>query len=71
VKTITLNFPDNIDVTGTAVPHVHLQADVLSLFKAPNMIDFSTLTTIHMPGTDAGKLAANYANMFTVTYAGL
>jgi hypothetical protein len=50
---------------------VHLTADVAVLFKSPNVIDFSTINTIHMPGANAKKLADNYANMFTLTYAGL
>ena len=70
LKTITLPFPDEIEVTGTATPHIHLQADLLTMFKSPNKISFSNLTTIHMPGADAKKLADNYANMFTVSYAG-
>lgn len=70
LRTITLNLPNSIQVSSTAVPHVHLEANLLNLFKSPNVIDFSTMTTIHMPGADAKKLADNYANMFTVTYAG-
>jgi hypothetical protein len=40
------------------------------MFKAPNVIDFATLNTIHMPGANAKTLADNYADMFTITYAG-
>lgn len=70
VKTVTLSFADPIEV-GANTPHIHLTADVLALFKAPNKIDFSTISTIMTPGANAKKLADNYANMFTVTYAGL
>lgn len=71
LKTLTLTFPQPIEVPGTLEPHIHLQADVLSLFKSPNKIDFSVLNTIHMPGTDAKNFSDNYANMFTITYAGI
>lgn len=71
LKTITLNLPNNIEVTKNGVNHVHLQADLLQMFKSPNVIDFSQTTTIHMPGADAKKLSDNYASMFSITYAGL
>lgn len=71
LKTITLDMPTAITVTRTATPHVHLTADVLKIFSSPNVIDFSTLTTVHMPGVAAKRLSDNYANMFSVTYAGL
>jgi len=71
LKTLTLALPNEVEVTKSITPHIHLQADVLSLFKSPNVIDFSTLTTIHMPGANAKKLSDNYANMFTIKYAGI
>ena len=71
LKTVTLTFDNPIEVTESGVPHIHLQADVLALFKSPNKISFATMNTIHMPGTDAKNFADNYAHMFTVTYAGL
>lgn len=71
LKTLTLDLPQAITVTKSSTPHVHLTADVLKMFKSPNVIDFSALTTVHMPGAAAKKLSDNYANMFSVTYAGL
>ncbi|MEO6832154.1 MAG: MbnP family protein [Chitinophagaceae bacterium] len=71
LKTVTLNFPTEIEVTKSGVPHVHLQADILKLFKGANTIDFSQMNTIHMPGPNAKILSDNYANMFSVTFAGL
>ena len=71
LKTITIIFPNEIEVTKNATPHVHLKADVLAMFKSPNVVAFATNNTIHMPGAAANKLADNYANMFTISYAGL
>ncbi|PQJ12234.1 hypothetical protein CJD36_000290 [Flavipsychrobacter stenotrophus] len=71
LKTVTLTFPTPITVGSGAENHVHLAANVLALFKSPNIIDFSTLNTIHMPGPDAKLFADNYASMFSVSYAGL
>lgn len=71
LKTVTINFPNEVEVTKSGTPHIHLQADILKLFKSPNVISFATTNTVHMPGTDATKVAANYAGMFTITYSGL
>lgn len=71
LRTITLPFPAAIEVSKSAEPHVHVQADILALFAAPNKIDFAATSTIHMPGPDANKLADNYTHMFSISYAGL
>lgn len=71
VKTITMDFANEIAVTKDQTPHIHVQADILAMFKSPNVIDFSTLSIVHMPGAGAKKLSDNYANMFSVSYAGL
>lgn len=71
LKTITLDFATDIEVTATQEPHVHIEANLLALFKSPNVIDFAMMNKVHMPGAGAKKLADNYANMFSVTYAGL
>ena len=71
VKTVTINLPQAITVTTNGENHIHLSADVLALFKSPNVIDFSTTNSIHAPGADAKMIADNYANMFSITYAGL
>jgi len=70
LKTITIPFETPIVVTKSQEPHIHLQADLLKMFNAPNLIDFSRVNTIHMPGDAAKKLADNYADMFSITYAG-
>ncbi len=67
IKTVNLNFPNNATVTTAISPKVILKADLLEWFKTPNIVNFSTLTTIHMPGTDAKLIADNYADMFSVT----
>ncbi len=71
VKTVKMALPQAITVSATTTPHVHLTADVLALFKSPNKIDFSTTYLVVTPGEEVKMLADNYANMFTITYAGL
>jgi hypothetical protein len=71
VRTVTLNFPNPITVNTTNVNHIHLAADVLALFKSPNVVDFSAISLMQDPGTNAKMFADNYANMFSVSYSGL
>ena len=71
LKTITVSFPQAITVTSNGENHIHLSADVLALFKSPHIIDFSALNLVNTPGPNALLIADNYANMFSVTYAGL
>lgn len=71
LRTVTLNFPTEIEVTKNKTPHIHVEANVLKMLNEPNVIDFAATSVIHMPGTDAKKLADNYAGMFSITFAGL
>lgn len=70
LKTVTLTFPSPITVDKNGENHIHLQANVLAMFKSPNVIDFSVTNGIHMPGPDAKAFADNYANMFSCPFAG-
>jgi hypothetical protein len=70
-RMVTFNFPAAITVGKTGENHIHLEADVLKVFKAPTMFDFSTMYTINTGGVEAKKLADNYATMFTLVSAGL
>lgn len=66
LKTINLSFGSQTAiVNGTIVPEVHVNSDILKWFKGANTINFSTTSGVHMPGANALKIAANYANMFT------
>lgn len=66
LKTISLSFgTQTADVTNSTVPKVHLSNNLLEWFESPTTIDFSTINTIHMPGTAAKTVADNYADMFT------
>ncbi len=70
-RTVTLTFPTAITVSKSGDNHVHIDADVNAMFKSPNVIDFASHYTINSVGTNAKMLADNYANMLTVSYAGL
>ena len=70
-RVITLPLSSAITVAASGENHIHLTGDVLHLFKSPNIIDFSVLNNMMAPGATAAGFANNYANMFTITYAGL
>ncbi len=72
VNKVQRNFNFNFSTTpanvnGTIVPKIKVAAEVTELFKNPNTINFATLSTIHMPGTNAKLMADNYADMFSLT----
>lgn len=71
LREVTLMFPSPITVTSTATNHVHITADLDVLFRAPNVIDFHTDYFATIPGKICGQLSDNFANLFSVTYAGL
>lgn len=66
VKTVTLNLPQSITVDANS-KKIKLSANILALFSNPNTINFSTMSSVQMPGVESKMLADNYANMFTVT----
>lgn len=66
LKTVSLPLTTNAKVSTSTTPQVTLKADLKAWFS-PHAVSFSTLNTIHMPGTAAKKIADNYANMFAVT----
>jgi len=72
VRSVKLPLSSAITVTGNGMEnHVHLVAEVLTMFNTPNQIDLSTTNIITMPDSNSRKLAENYQGMFSVTYAGL
>jgi len=69
LKTVSPSFGSlTANVLSTVSPEIHIKTNVLELFKSPVNINFATLYTIHMPGTDAKTLADNYADMFTIEH---
>jgi len=69
-RKVTLTLPSAIKVAGGSENHVHVEANVLSLFK-PFVFSFATTPTIMENSIDSKNLADNYSNMLNVTYSGL
>ena len=66
-RNFTFNFSTTpANVNGTIIPKIKVAAEVVELFKNPNTINFATLSTIHMPGTNAKLMADNYTDMFNL-----
>ena len=69
LKTVSPSFNgDSAIVSSSVTPKIHMANDLLQWFEAPTAIDFSTVNTIHMSGTEAKSIADNYADMFSVEH---
>lgn len=69
IKTVTPSFNgDTAKVTSTISPEIHMSSNLLEWYQTPTVIDFSTINTVHMPGTSAKTIADNYADMFTIEH---
>ena len=69
LRTVTLTFPQDMVINGNE-QHMHVTANLLKMFGDVNVIDFSALYAIHMPGANVKKIADNYQQMFSVTAVG-
>jgi hypothetical protein len=69
LRTVSVAFPNPINISGdvTNINHVNVVADVLGMFKAPHVIDFSSMNLVTTPGANVSLLADDYANMFSVS----
>lgn len=67
IRKFTFNFPNDATVTENIKPKVYLQTDIQEFFQNPNPINFKTLYSIGMSGTNANMVADNYADMITLT----
>ena len=68
VRIVNLDLPVPVTLTAAKTPNIHLKADVLEWFKTPETIRISELSMVMAAGSNAVKLATNYADMFTVDH---
>lgn len=69
LRNVTISFgSETANVSGTVTPELHLTADVQKFFKGTHTISFASMNTVHMPGTNAMKVADNYSQMFTLEH---
>ncbi len=66
LKTVTLLFTIDANVTTSKTPEVTIKANLLEWFS-PSSITFSTTPVVHNAGSMAKMISDNYVDMFTVT----
>lgn len=64
-RTVTLSLPSSLTVNSNN-PHMHIRANLLSLFGSPNVVNFSTTSYMMMPSAETKKIADNYEGMMSV-----
>lgn len=67
LQEVLLTAPISLTVESGRLPQLMIDANALAWFNQPFPIKFATTSTIHVPGEDAAKIAANYRNMFRIT----
>ncbi len=66
LRTVTLNFPTNANVTETTTPTVHIKTDIAEWFMNPALTKFGITYSVTMTGPQASAMATNYMDMFSV-----
>lgn len=64
---VTLDFPEHLEIKKKSDPIINLTTDLTKYFDGTNKISFAETNTIHMPGTKAVNVSANYADMISVS----
>ena len=68
LRTTTVSFGlDTAKVSATVTPLIHMSSNLAEWFASPNMIDFSSINIVTMPGSRASSIATNYSDMFSVS----
>lgn len=69
VREMTFNFGQDLRARPDGAPSVHLHIQVDKMYQnTVHPIDVKDLVRLHMPGTNAVKLADNIANMFELDH---
>jgi hypothetical protein len=68
LRTTTVSFGlDTAKVSATVTPLVYMSSNLAEWFASPNMIDFSLVNIVTIPGPRASSIATNYMDMFSVS----
>ncbi len=68
LRTTTVSFGlDTAKVSATVSPLIYMSSDLAEWFASPNVIDFSLINVITIPGAIASSIATNYMDMFSVS----
>lgn len=66
LREVTLPFPQELKVNGTAAATVTLKSDILKWFEAPYLIKFTDLNMVGSAGNDAAMIAENHKSSLKV-----
>lgn len=66
IRTITLDFPNTINVMQSEKSKVYIKTDLLKVLSGPNPIKFADNPTVMLTPFSV-KVADNYTNMFSIT----
>ncbi|RYZ54380.1 MAG: hypothetical protein EOP49_05325 [Sphingobacteriales bacterium] len=68
IREVTVDLPSKLVLASGSNKNIHLKADILEWFKAPNLLKIADLPGSMTPGEPLSKIADNYADMFTVDH---
>jgi hypothetical protein len=60
-------FPSKVVINDQSKPTISIKSDMLEWFKSPNNIDLSNIYNTMLPGSSSKSIAANYADMFSLS----
>lgn len=67
IKTVEVPFNNKIAVNSNSNPKIVLKSDVLEWFKTPYSLELASTYLVVTTGTLSSNIAANYANMFSLS----
>jgi hypothetical protein len=67
LKNIEMPFPSKVVINDQSKPTISIKSDMLEWFKSPNNIDLSNIYNTMLPGSSSKSIAANYADMFSLS----
>lgn len=56
-----------LQITSSTVPTIHMKSDLLEWFQNPNVIDFSSVNNVNTPTNMSVSIANNIPDSFTIT----
>ena len=68
IKTVTLDFPQTININSEVTKNIHIKADLLEWFKDPEIIHLAWMPIVGSEGPEAVKISNNYADMFKIDH---
>lgn len=68
LRWVTIDLPQDAVVTTGGKPSIHMSADILEWFRAPEKVEMNKTSFCTSPGKTSVMFADNYADMFKVLH---